>query len=130
NDMPAQQHLLERADCREWLSNCKQRFDVILLDPPSFSNSSSMATTLDLQRDHAELIEQCMALLDPAGELYFSTNRRGFKLAQALYHDYTIEDLTSATHDPDFQRRRPAHFCWRITSRAAASFTTTSTQAV
>ncbi|MBT8139000.1 MAG: bifunctional 23S rRNA (guanine(2069)-N(7))-methyltransferase RlmK/23S rRNA (guanine(2445)-N(2))-methyltransferase RlmL [Gammaproteobacteria bacterium] len=117
NEMPFQQHLLERADCGEWLQSCERCFDVILLDPPSFSNSSRMAHTLDLQRDHADLIKRSMALLEQSGELYFSTNRRGFRLAPELLAVYTVEDLTDATHDPDFQRPRPSHYCWRITNR-------------
>ncbi|HEY1076191.1 MAG TPA: bifunctional 23S rRNA (guanine(2069)-N(7))-methyltransferase RlmK/23S rRNA (guanine(2445)-N(2))-methyltransferase RlmL [Fontimonas sp.] len=112
-------HALVRADCRDWLAANAQlddalQFDLIFLDPPTFSNSKKMEGTLDIQRDHGELIRHCMALLAPQGTLYFSTNRRGFKLDAELAGVAQIEDITAQTLGEDFKRPPPPHRCWHI----------------
>ncbi|MEK6806504.1 MAG: bifunctional 23S rRNA (guanine(2069)-N(7))-methyltransferase RlmK/23S rRNA (guanine(2445)-N(2))-methyltransferase RlmL [Pseudomonadota bacterium] len=112
-------HALLRADCRDWLSQQSKnsvalQFDLILLDPPTFSNSKRMEGTLDLQRDHVQLINDTAALLAPGGVLYFSTNRRGFKLDQAALTGLSAQDITKQTLDEDFKRPPPSHKCWRI----------------
>ena len=86
-DFGSPKHLLVRADCREWLVAALrrgERFDLIFLDPPTFSNSKSMQITLDICRDHTTLVDACAALLAPDGLLVFSTNARRFKLDEAL----------------------------------------------
>ncbi len=113
-------HALVRSDCREWLAANAQlddalQFDLIFMDPPTFSNSKKMEGTLDIQRDHGELIRHCMALLAPGGTLYFSTNRRGFKLDTGLADVAAIEDITVQTLGEDFKRPPPPHKCWRLT---------------
>jgi 23S rRNA (guanine2445-N2)-methyltransferase / 23S rRNA (guanine2069-N7)-methyltransferase len=92
----------------------ERRFDLIFLDPPSFSNSSKMQQTLDLLRDHEHLIEQSMRLLESDGLLLFSTNKKGFKLADSLSSRYTIKDITRETIPEDFKRRPGIHRCWEI----------------
>jgi len=92
----------------------ERRFDLIFLDPPSFSNSSKMQQTLDLLRDHEHLIEQSMRLLESDGLLLFSTNKKGFKLADSLSSRYTIKDITRDTIPEDFKRRPGIHRCWEI----------------
>ena len=89
-------------------------FDLIFLDPPSFSNSSKMQQTLDVQRDHATLITDAMGLLTEDGLLMFSTNRRGFKLAPELESLFSIRDITHATVSEDFKRHPRLHLCWEI----------------
>jgi 23S rRNA (guanine2445-N2)-methyltransferase / 23S rRNA (guanine2069-N7)-methyltransferase len=89
-------------------------FDLIFLDPPSFSNSSKMQQTLDVQRDHATLITDAMGLLTADGLLIFSTNRRGFKLAPELESLFSIRDITHATVSEDFKRHPKLHLCWEI----------------
>jgi 23S rRNA (guanine2445-N2)-methyltransferase / 23S rRNA (guanine2069-N7)-methyltransferase len=117
------EHALLRADCLKWLATQEERhartrdrlqFDLILCDPPTFSHSKKMEGVLDIQRDHAALVRQCMALLAPGGALYFSNNRRGFKLDPALATDFSVQDITAQTLDEDFKRPPPAHRCWRI----------------
>ena len=113
-------HRLLRADCLDWLREQAEKsrppqFDLILCDPPTFSNSKKMEGTLDTQRDHAELILNCVKLLSPQGVLYFSTNRRGFKLATDALAGLTIKDITGQTLDEDFKRPPPAHKCWKLT---------------
>jgi 23S rRNA (guanine2445-N2)-methyltransferase / 23S rRNA (guanine2069-N7)-methyltransferase len=119
-------HALLRADCLKWLAAQEEhhartrdrlQFDLILLDPPTFSHSKKMEGVLDIQRDHPALLRQCLALLAPGGALYFSNNRRGFKLDPALAGEFAVQDLTAQTLDEDFKRPPPAHRCWRITGK-------------
>lgn len=112
-------HRLLRADCIFWLREeaAKSRptlYDLILCDPPTFSNSKKMEGTLDTQRDHVELITLCSKLLTPAGKLYFSTNRRGFKLDTAALEGLKIKDITAQTLGEDFKRPPPMHKAWSI----------------
>lgn len=107
-----------RANCMEWLSHCDQRFDLIMLDPPSFSNSKAMDDSFDVQRDHADLLRAAMACLRPGGQLYFSNNRRGFHLDPELQEAFDCEDITRQTIDPDFQRNPKIHVCYRFRHRS------------
>lgn len=118
NGLDETRNLLERADCLAWLQACGRRFDLILLDPPSFSNSRKLSESFDVQRDHAGLVRAAMAVLRPGGVLYFSNNRRGFRLDPALEADYPCEDITRSTLDPDFQRNSRIHQCWRLVAPA------------
>ncbi|HEY7776491.1 MAG TPA: bifunctional 23S rRNA (guanine(2069)-N(7))-methyltransferase RlmK/23S rRNA (guanine(2445)-N(2))-methyltransferase RlmL, partial [Kineobactrum sp.] len=94
NGLDETRNLIQRADCQEWLQACEQQFDLILLDPPSFSNSKKLADAFDVQRDHLPLLHAAMARLRPTGVLYFSTNRRGFKLDAEVEHLYSCENIT------------------------------------
>ena len=114
NDIDPERHRLTRADCREWLQGHSRQFDCILLDPPSFSNSKKVSGTLDIQRDHGELIDLAMAHLKPGGRLYFSTNKRGFKLDATLAQRFALLEITEQTLDADFSRPPPAHRCWQL----------------
>lgn len=110
-------HQLLRGDCREWLERCRERYDLIFLDPPSFSNSKRMDGDLDIQRDHAELIRSAARLLNPDGLLIFSTNRRGFKLDASLSDQFAIEDRSAWSIPKDFGRNQRIHACWWIQAR-------------
>lgn len=114
NKMNAYQHKLVQADCMKWLEECREGFDLIMLDPPTFSNSKRMEGVLDVQRDHAALIKRCMELLNNGGRLYFSTNLRDFKLAHDELSSYSIQDITSDTIDLDFERNKKIHHCYWI----------------
>ncbi len=108
-----------RADIVELLKNparfaLKSAYDLIFFDPPSFSNSSKMQQTLDIQRDHGRLITQAMQLLAQDGLLLFSTNRRGFKLDAELVKDFDIKDISQATIPEDFKRSPKIHRCWEV----------------
>lgn len=114
NNFSGKQHEFIREDCIKWLSDAKnegRRYQLIFLDPPTFSNSKRMDRTLDIKRDHVELINQTMELLDDAGVLIFSCNAHGFKLDQKHLKEYSIRDITRMTTSEDF-RRKPAHVCW------------------
>ncbi len=114
NGFSGDAHQLERADVFEYLERAlreRRLFGLIVLDPPSFSNSKKMQEILDVQRDHRRLIEASLELLTPTGELYFSTNRRRFKLDGALEALPGAEEITRQTLPDDF-KRHPAHRCW------------------
>ncbi len=92
----------------------RQRFDLIVLDPPSFSNSKRMQDSFDIQRDQAPLLAATLRLLAPGGALYFSNNRQGFKLDPEVAALAQFEEITARTVPEDF-KRRPPHRCWRVT---------------
>lgn len=115
NKIDQSKHALVNADCRTWLAACKEKFDIIMLDPPTFSNSKKMEGVLDIQRDHVGLIRDAVARLSEQGVLYFSTNLRTFKLdADELATFCEYEDITAQTLDEDFQRNARIHKCWCI----------------
>lgn len=109
-------HAFVRADAREWLERglSGERFDLAVLDPPSFSNSARMEGVLDIQRDHPALVRAAASLLAPGGVLYFSTNLRKFSLDPALAEELTARDISASTIPPDFARDPKVHRCWRI----------------
>jgi 23S rRNA (cytosine1962-C5)-methyltransferase len=112
------EHYFLRADVKEWLkkSPLDDFFDIIVLDPPTFSNSKSMDFVLDIQRDHPYMIFQCMKRLEPNGKLYFSTNFTKFKLDEAISEEFNFEEITSKTIPEDFKGKK-IHRCWIITER-------------
>lgn len=114
NQLNTSKHQFVQYDCLTWLKMTKDRFDVIFLDPPSFSNSKRTTETLDIQRDHVLLIHAAMRLLSPGGILYFSTNLRHFKLAPEVSTEYTVQDITADTIDIDFKRNKRIHQCFMI----------------
>lgn len=93
-----------------------ERYDLIVLDPPSFSNSKRMQGVLDVQRDHVALIRDCIGLLAPGGELLFSTNLRNFRLDTGSLQGIAMEEISERTVPQDFRNRR-IHRCWRIAAK-------------
>lgn len=91
----------------------KRRYDLIVLDPPTFSNSKKMDWNLDIQRDHVKLITKCEKLLDKGGTLIFSTNRKGFRLYREKLQGRDIKDITKMTMPRDFQSTG-IHKVWTI----------------
>ena len=121
NSLDESSNTVIRANCLQWLQQAGGRYDLILLDPPSFSNSSAMQESFDIQRDHADLVRAAMAVLRSDGQLYFSNNRRGFRLDPVLVDEYRCEDITMQTLDPDFQRNPKIHCCWSIRARESGA---------
>ncbi|KTD17857.1 bifunctional 23S rRNA (guanine(2069)-N(7))-methyltransferase RlmK/23S rRNA (guanine(2445)-N(2))-methyltransferase RlmL [Legionella jordanis] len=115
NHLDLSKHQFVHYDCLQWLKISRDRFDVIFLDPPSFSNSKRMSQTLDVQRDQESLIDAAMRLLNPNGVLYFSSNLRQFKLSSALSAKYNVQDISAETIDVDFKRSKRIHQCFKIT---------------
>ena len=113
-------HALVQADCREWLVDAARaggRFDLIFLDPPTFSNSKRMDTVLDVARDHPALIDECMRLLLPGGLLVFSSNAQRFRLEESLRERYEVNDISAGTLPKDFERNPRIHSCYEIRLR-------------
>ncbi|WP_455381845.1 class I SAM-dependent methyltransferase [Salinispira pacifica] len=109
-------HRLITADVGEYLSAAARRgeqFDLIILDPPTFSNSKKMTGVLDIQRDHPDLINRCLRLLAPDGMLFFSSNFKRLKFSQESIHAGQVSEITGTTVPEDFSGKRP-HRTWLI----------------
>jgi 23S rRNA (guanine2445-N2)-methyltransferase / 23S rRNA (guanine2069-N7)-methyltransferase len=117
NQLDEARNTVIREDCQSWLTRARGRYDLILLDPPSFSNSKAMTESFDVQRDHPQLVRMSMGVLRDEGQLYFSNNRRGFVLDAALQEEFLCEDITEKTLPPDYQRKRKMHCCWLISHK-------------
>ncbi|MDP2099472.1 MAG: bifunctional 23S rRNA (guanine(2069)-N(7))-methyltransferase RlmK/23S rRNA (guanine(2445)-N(2))-methyltransferase RlmL [Methylobacter sp.] len=111
-------HEFIQADCLDWLEQQAAQpgklYDLIFLDPPTFSNSKRMEAAFDIQTDHVQLINNAVALLAAGGILYFSTNFRRFKIDKAALSELIVEDISAATVPEDFARNPKIHYCWRI----------------
>lgn len=124
NDIDRQTHALVHADCGQWLKEHAQAmrttgssapgFDLIFLDPPTFSNSTSMDGDWEVQRDHVSMIDQCMTILNPGGTLVFSNNFRQFKLSEKVAGKYRVDNRTRWSLQRDFSRNPRIHQCWFI----------------
>ncbi len=117
NGFGGEEHELHRADCLQWLEGQETwgpRFDLIFLDPPTFSNSKRMEGVLDVQRDHVGMIRRSLKLLRPAGRLVFSTNYTRFKLDSETLGDLSVEDISARTIPRDFERHARIHHCFVV----------------
>lgn len=115
-------HQFIRDDCLHWLQQAideKKKYQLIFIDPPTFSNSKKMTTSLDINRDHVALLSGCLALLEDDGQMIFSTNARGFKLDSSLNELCFVKEITAMTTTEDF-RRKPAHRCWCLAKNESA----------
>jgi len=119
NSMSASKHELLRADCLKWLEEEGELYDVIFLDPPTFSNSKKMDSVLDIQRDHGDMIRNAMAKLAPNGVLIFSNNFRKFKMDELTLRQFDCQNITPQTLDMDFERNPRIHNVWKITRRSS-----------
>jgi 23S rRNA (guanine2445-N2)-methyltransferase / 23S rRNA (guanine2069-N7)-methyltransferase len=120
NGFGGREHVLIQADCREWLqdaAHAAERFDLVFLDPPTFSNSKRMEGVLDIERDHAQLIDDCAALLAPGGLIVFSSNAQRFRLDEAVSERYQVLNVSAATVPKDFERNPKIHSCFEIRRR-------------
>ena len=107
NDLDPKVHRFIQADVLKELQHMIEanvKFDVILLDPPSFSNSKRMEEDLDIDRDHPILIRDCMKLLNQEGTLYFSTNKRKFELHRIISETYECKEISQWTIPQDFHQ--------------------------
>jgi 23S rRNA (guanine2445-N2)-methyltransferase / 23S rRNA (guanine2069-N7)-methyltransferase len=117
NKIAGRDHSILRADCLTWLDETRERFDLIFLDPPTFSNSKRMPGSFDVQRDHVALITKVMRVLKESGVLIFSSNLRRFKMDRAAIAAFHARDITRQTIPKDFERNPRIHHCWRIEHR-------------
>ena len=111
---PYAPYQFEQADCLSWLSGHNGKYDLIFVDPPSFSNSKRMDKTWDVQRDYLGLIRHCRRCLNKNGQIVFSNNLRNFKIdIEALNAmELSVKDITAASIPEDFKRNKKIHNCW------------------
>ncbi len=117
NQLNLDKHQLIRANCMEWLDKAileQQKYELIFIDPPTFSNSKRMEKVFDIQRDHVELLNKAATLLTKKGTLIFSTNFRKFKLDKSALTTLDIQDISKHTISKDFERNPKIHYCWKL----------------
>ena len=110
-----------QADCLAWLStDHNDLFDLIYIDPPTFSNSKRMSTTFDVQRDHLKMLANLTRHLKDGGQVIFCTNRRNFKLDEKVAeYGFSFKDITKRTIPRDFMRKQNCHTCFILTFNKA-----------
>ncbi|ALV92801.1 MULTISPECIES: bifunctional 23S rRNA (guanine(2069)-N(7))-methyltransferase RlmK/23S rRNA (guanine(2445)-N(2))-methyltransferase RlmL [Pantoea] len=116
NGLTGRQHRLMHADCLSWLRDSDEQFDLIFIDPPTFSNSKRMEEDFDVQRDHMMLMQNLKRLLRRGGTIMFSNNKRGFKmdLDGLARLGLQAQEITQKTLSQDFARNRQIHNCWLV----------------
>ena len=117
NGIEGKQHKLIQADCLQWLEKCDRQFDLIFVDPPTFSNSKRMEDSWDVQRDHIKLMTNLKRILRPNGTIVFSNNKRGFKMDFAKLEELGLSavEISHKTLPLDFERNKQIHNCWLVT---------------
>lgn len=120
NDIEGKQHKLIQADCLQWLEKCDRQFDLIFVDPPTFSNSKRMEDSWDMQRDHIKLMRNLKRILRPNGTIVFSNNKRGFKMDFEALDELGLNavEISAKTLPLDFERNKQIHNCWIVTMKA------------
>ena len=116
NDIEGKHHKLIQADCLQWLEKCDRQFDLIFVDPPTFSNSKRMEDSWDVQRDHIKLMTNLKRILRPNGTIVFSNNKRGFKMDFAKLEELGLSavEISHKTLPLDFERNKQIHNCWLL----------------
>ncbi len=117
NNLTSRRYYFEQADCLKWLEHARGEFDLIFLDPPTFSNSKRMAAEFDVQRDHIKLLSWVKKILSKEGTLLFSNNKRNFKIDEEGLLDLGLiaKNISESTLSPDFKRNKQIHNSWLIT---------------
>lgn len=116
NHLNLRQNRLFQGDCLQWLAECRERFEVIFVDPPTFSNSKRMEDSWDVQRDHIKLMSQLKRILTTDGVIVFSNNKRGFKMDFDGLAELGLqaENISHKTLPLDFERNPQIHNCWTV----------------
>ncbi|MGC9402206.1 bifunctional 23S rRNA (guanine(2069)-N(7))-methyltransferase RlmK/23S rRNA (guanine(2445)-N(2))-methyltransferase RlmL [Vibrio genomosp. F10] len=116
NGKVGREHQFEQADCLKWLSNTDKQYDLIFIDPPTFSNSKRMDQSFDIQRDHIQLMTELKRLLREEGTIVFSNNKRHFKMDLEALKELGLKakNISSTTLPLDFSRNKHIHNCWLL----------------
>lgn len=116
NNLTGRHHRLIQADCLGWMHETNEQFDLIFIDPPTFSNSKRMENSFDVQRDHLMLMADLKRMLRPSGTIMFSNNKRGFKMDLDGLAKLGLEaqEISEKTLSVDFARNRQIHNCWLL----------------
>lgn len=116
NNIPEKNHPIIRADCMKFLEKevfSGNKYDIIVIDPPTLSRSKKMEDLFDVQQDYIFLIESGLKLLDTNGIIFFSTNSRKFAFDKTLFPNWSIQEITHKTIPFDFHQKK-IHQCWTI----------------
>jgi 23S rRNA (cytosine1962-C5)-methyltransferase len=114
NEFSTTKHEFIQADVLQWLQQKPTTlYDIVVFDPPTFSNSKRMDDTLVIQRDYAELLRLILLRTKSGGVVYFSTNFRKFKLDRSLIAGATVKDISGQSVPQDF-RNKKIHYCFKI----------------
>jgi 23S rRNA (guanine2445-N2)-methyltransferase / 23S rRNA (guanine2069-N7)-methyltransferase len=114
NGFETETHKTIKSDCLTWLQETTAQYDLIFMDPPTFSNTKSKWKTFDIQNDHVKLINAGMKVLTHDGLLIFSTNFRKFKLDPSISDQYEVMDISQKSIPKDFSRNQKIHYCYEI----------------
>lgn len=118
NDLDLQTNTLVQAHVFDFLNQARstdQRFDLAVVDPPSYSSTKTRNVTFDVVRDHPRLLEMVIERLRPGGTLFFSTNHQDFELRRDAFAAADVKEITAATIPEDYRNpRKTIHRCWRI----------------
>jgi len=115
NKISMKEHNFIVQNALDYLQKAVNKFDLIFLDPPTFSNSKKMEDDFEVEKDQVVLMKNCLKILNPGGTLYFSNNKRKFKLDPLILEMATVQDITEKTIPIDF-RDRKIHHCYKITN--------------
>lgn len=116
NGINPKQHSFVAEDSLSFLKECKKSFDIIFIDPPTFSNEKKKGLVFEVEKNQVELITSAMSLLNPKGVLFFSTNKRTFQLDNELQEKFICIDLTKKTIPFDFEDKK-IHYCFQFQHR-------------
>ncbi len=119
NSLHGSEYEFIQMDCLTWLKHCHKDFDLIFIDPPTFSNSKRMDQSFDINRDHVELLKSLMRILRPDGLIIFSNNSRGFKMNHRDMErlGFNVQEVTEHTIPRDFKGNPKIHNCWEISRK-------------
>ena len=114
NSIPQGNNPIVREDCLKFLDEEEEKYDIIVIDPPTISRSKKMDQMFDIQIDYVTLINKSLKLLAEKGVIFFSTNSRKFDFDESLFPDCSIQDISKKTIPLDFHNQK-IHRCWKIT---------------
>jgi len=115
NDLPSERHAFVRADAVDFVMGHRrqQEYDLVIVDPPTFSNSKRTEGDWDIQRHHGQLLSSICQIMKPGGIIFFSTNFRRFKLDTDALPGLRFDEISDRTVPEDFANKR-THRCWRM----------------
>ena len=121
NKLSGHKYEFIQADCLDWLKKNTNKFDVIFIDPPTFSNSKRMEDSFDVQRDYMDIISDALKSLARGGEIFFTNNKRNFKIDFDALDKLGLQAtaMSDVTRDKDFARNKHIHNSWSIKRKAA-----------
>ena len=119
NKLTSHKYQFVQADCLKWVKENKQQFDLIFIDPPTFSNSKRMEDSFDVQRDYLAILTDALKSLADHGEIIFTNNKRNFKMDFDTIEKMGLQakGISELTRDKDFQRNKHIHNSWLISRK-------------